>query len=154
MASMVKDVFDPEVTRTLVGRVRALRPDSTPAWGKMTVAQMLAHCCVPYEMVYEDKHPKPGRLARAALRLFVKPAVVGPKPYRRNTPTAPAFRISDPRDFERERDRLVAYLERTAELGGDWFEGRESLSFGPLTRAEWSTLFHKHLDHHLTQFQV
>lgn len=150
----MKDVFDPAVTDELVRRVESLEPDAQPLWGKMSVAQMLAHCCVAYEMVYEDIHPRPNFLVRLLLRAFVKRGVVGPKPYKRNTPTAPAFRISGERDFRRERDRLVAYLRRTQELGGDHFDGKESLSFGPLTREEWSTLFYKHLDHHLRQFDA
>ena len=56
--------------------------------------------------------------------------------------------------FDAERERLVAYLRRTRELGADHFDGKESHSFGPLTRTEWSNLFYKHLDHHLTQFGV
>lgn len=150
----MKDIFDQQVAREVVERIRSLAPDSQPQWGRMSVAQMLAHCCVPYEMVYEDKHRRPGKVGRLLLRTFVKRGVVNEKPYRRNLPTAPAFRISDERDFVRERDRLAAYVERTAELGASHFDGRESLSFGPLTRTEWNNLFYKHLDHHLTQFGV
>jgi hypothetical protein len=79
---------------------------------------------------------------------------VGPTPYPRNTPTAPAFRITDTRDFDTERARLLAYLQQVATEGRSAFEGRESLSFGPLTAAEWNGLFSKHLDHHLQQFGV
>ena len=150
----MKDVFDPAVTEELVRRVEALRPDAAPQWGRMTVSQMLAHCCVPYEMVYEDIHKRPNAFMRLLLKTFVKKGVVGEKPYPKNSPTAPAFRIRDARDFGHERDRLIAYLRRTVELGGDHFDGLPSLSFGPLTRSEWSTLFYKHLDHHLTQFAV
>jgi hypothetical protein len=88
------------------------------------------------------------------LQRFVKQGVVGPKPYPRSAPTAPAFRIADAREFDAERDRLVAYLRRVAGEGRAAFEGRESLSFGPLTAAEWNVLFAKHLDHHLRQFGV
>jgi hypothetical protein len=56
--------------------------------------------------------------------------------------------------FDAERRRLVAYLRRTRELGGGHFDGKESHSFGPLTRTEWNNLFYTHLDHHLTQFGV
>lgn len=150
----MKDIFDAAVTAGLIQRIQALRPDTRPLWGKMDVAQMLAHVNVSYEMVYESIHKRPNRLLRLVLRAFVKPGVVGDKPYPRSAPTAPAFRITDARDFERERSRLIAYLRRTQELGGEHFDGKESHSFGPLTRAEWSTLFHKHLDHHLTQFGV
>lgn len=150
----MKDIFDPPVARDVVERIRALGAATRPAWGKMSVGQMLAHCCVPYEMVFEDKHRPAGPIARFLLRTFVKPGVVGEKPYRRNTPTAPAFRITDERDFVRERDRLIAYVEHAAELGRGHFEGLASPSFGPLTAVEWNNLFYKHLDHHLTQFGV
>ena len=150
----MKDVFDPAVTAELIGRIRGLRPDTRPEWGRMDVAQMLAHCCVGYEITYEDVHPRPGPVKRFLLRTLVKPGVVGEKPYPRNAPTAPVFRVRGERDFERERDRLIGYLERTRDLGGDAFEGRDYPNFGPLTRREWSTMFYKHLDHHLTQFSV
>ncbi len=46
----------------------------------MTVDQMLAHCCITYEMVYEpEKHKKPGSIAKFILKTFVKPKVVGEK---------------------------------------------------------------------------
>jgi hypothetical protein len=82
------------------------------------------------------------------------PDVVDEKPYRRSLPTAPAFRIVDEREFEKERARLLGYIQRTAELGESHFHGRDYPSFGSLTKQEWSNLFYKHLDHHLTQFGV
>lgn len=149
---MTVDIFDPAVTAALVARIRSLTPQSRPLWGKMAVGQMLAHCCVPYEMVYEDRHPRPAAPVRLLLRLFVKRSCVNGKPYGRNKATAPAFIIRDTRDFTVERDRLVAFVEQTQRLGSSHFEGRESLSFGALTSREWSNLFYKHLDHHLAQF--
>lgn len=53
------NIFSQIETDKLVGRINKLNPDSTPAWGKMNVAQMLAHCNVAYEMTYENIHPKP-----------------------------------------------------------------------------------------------
>lgn len=120
----------------------------------MTVDQMLAHCNVSYEMVYDGTHPKAGPLKRFLLKTFVKPTVVGPAPYRRSVPTAPQFRIAGPKDFGRERQRLLDYLERVQREGAAAFEGRESLSFGAMTSSEWNVSFYKHLDHHLTQFGV
>ncbi len=146
------NVFEPEVTAQLVARIRSLEADRKPEWGRMDVAQMLAHCCVPYEFAFENIHREPGPVVRWLLRVFVKPAVVGNRPYRRNLRTAPAFRIVDDREFQRERDRLIGYVERAGELGEEWFEGRTYPSFGRLSAQEWSNLFHKHLDHHLTQF--
>ena len=152
--SPMKNIFDPVVTEELARRIGALTPETRPLWGKMNAAQVLAHLCVSYEMVYDDRHPKPGPVLRFVLRAFVKRAVVGEKTYPRSSRTAPAFVIADERDFEEERVRLLSFLDKTRALGPEAFEGRESLSFGPLTTAEWNNLFYKHLDHHLTQFGV
>lgn len=120
----------------------------------MSVDQMLAHCNVAYEMVYEDIHKKPGFLLSFFLKTLVKKKVVGPDPYPRNSPTAPAFKQTTPKDFAKEKARLVGFLERVQKDGVARFEGRESPSFGALTSSEWQVLFYKHLNHHLTQFGV
>jgi hypothetical protein len=138
----------------MIDRIEKLTSNTTPNWGKMNVAQMLAHCCVTYEMLFEDKHPKPNAFMKMVLKLMVKNTVVGPKPYKKNSQTAPAFKITDEREFEKEKKRLIDYLKRTGELGKSYFNGRESHSFGVLTITEWNTMFSKHLDHHLTQFGV
>ena len=151
---MLKDVFDPKVTDDLITRIQSLTPESRGLWGKMAVGQMLAHCCVTYEMIYDGNHRKPNALMRLMLGLMVKKAVVSDKPYRHNSPTGGGFLVRDTRDFAVERERLVAYLKRTQQLGGDHFDGFESLSFGPLTRQQCSTLLHNHLDHPLWQFGV
>ena len=115
---------------------------------------MLAHCCVAYEMAFTNKYPKPNPIMRFLLKTFVKNGVVNEVPYKRNLRTAPAFIISDHKNFEEAKSRLITYLEHTLALGKDHFEGKESLSFGPMTAQEWNNLFYKHLDHHLTQFGV
>ena len=148
-----RNIFIKTVTDELISRIEKLTPKSQPLWGKMNVAQMLAHCCVSYELVYEmDKFPKPGRIMKFIIQLLAKSQVVGEKPYPKNGRTAPAFMITDERDFEKEKDRLVSYLIKTQELGESYFDGRESQSFGKLSIAEWNNLFYKHLDHHLKQF--
>lgn len=151
----MKSVFNAADVAELIARINKLTPASQPHWGKMTVSQMLAHCNVSYEMVYDPgKHPKPKGLMKFIIKTFVKGVVVGPKPYKRNSPTAPAFIIKDDKDFEVEKTRLIGYLNQTQQLGEAHFNGKESHSFGSLTTGEWNTLFYKHLDHHLTQFGV
>lgn len=150
----MKNIFRREVTDELIRRIHALTPKTEPFWGKMTVAQMLAHCCVPYEFVYEELHRPPGPLRRFLLRMLVKPGVTNEKPYRKNSPTAPAFKVPVQQDFQREQERLIGYLERTCDLGAAHFHGKDYPSFGVLTETEWNNLFYKHLDHHLSQFGV
>ncbi|MBA4300963.1 hypothetical protein SAMN03080617_03002 [Algoriphagus alkaliphilus] len=150
----MKNIFDPQVTSELILRVNQLKPESPALWGKMTVDQMLAHCCVAYEMAFTNKHPKPNTLMRFLLKAFVKKGVVNEVPYSKNIRTAPAFIITERKNFEEEKARLINNLEHTLSLGRDHFEGKESLSFGPMTAQEWNNQFYKHLDHHLTQFGV
>lgn len=151
----MKNIFDKAVTEGIIDRLNHLTPDTPALWGTMNVSQMLAHCNVTYEMIFEpEKHPKPNGFKRFILKLIVKPLVVGEKAYKENNPTAPAFKIVSEREFEHEKLRLIGFLNRTQELGATYFEGKESNSFGPLKTSEWNAMFYKHLDHHLRQFGV
>jgi hypothetical protein len=154
MTPAMKNIFDPEVVAELTTRINKLTADTHPQWGKMSAAQMFAHVNVSYELVYTDKHPKPNGFMKFILKLLVKGNVVGPKPYKKNSATAPAFLIKDEKDFEIEKQRLIDYLKQTQTLGEAHFDGKESHSFGKLSLAEWNTMFYKHIDHHLTQFGV
>lgn len=148
----MKNIFDLQVTQDVISRIENLTPTTQPTWGKMNVSQMLAHCNVTYEMIYTDKHKSPNFLAKGLLKLFVKPMVVGPKPYKKSSQTAPAFLITDERDFETEKNRLIEFISKVQQEGKSAFDGKVSNSFGPLTASEWNVLFYKHLDHHLSQF--
>ncbi len=150
----MKNVFDSGDVQEILDRINQLTPKTQPQWGKMTVGQMLAHCSVPYDMALTDKYPRPNFLFRFMAKLFAKSIVVGPKPYPKNSRTAPEFIITDPRVFADEKERLIENIKKVQELGGDHFDQKASLSFGPLSTAEWNTLFYKHLDHHLRQFGV
>ena len=149
-----KNLFDQKECRETIERINSLTPETQALWGKMDVAQMLAHCNVAYELVYTDKHPKPKGFQKFMIKLFAKNLVVGPKPYKKNSRTAPMFLIADERDFEKEKNRLVDHLQKTQELGASHFNDKESHAFGKLSTQEWNTLFSKHLDHHLKQFGV
>ena len=151
---IMPNIFDAAVVAEVVNRINRLAPESKPQWGRMTVDQMLAHVNVSYIMVYDNDSPKPNWFMRQVLKLIVKNKVVGPAPYGRNLPTAPAFRMTGTKDFVAEKAKLIAYLDRVQRDGETTFSGKESASFGPLTAAEWNVLFYKHLDHHLTQFGV
>ena len=148
------NLFQENDVNKAIRRITNLTPTTTPQWGKMNAPQMLAHLNVAYEMAYENKHKAPNFFMKFILKTFIKGTVVGAKPYKRNSQTAPAFQITDERNFEKERNRLIDYLKKTQELGADYFDGKESLSFGKLTKDEWNIMFAKHLDHHLTQFGV
>ena len=148
------NIFTLEVTDQIVGRINQLSENTKPSWGKMDAAQMLAHCNVAYEMCFENKHKKPGAVKRFLLKAFVKKLVTNETPYKRNSQTAPEFLITSDKDFQTEKSRLIEYLRKTVEIGGPAFKNKESHSFGALSTTEWNNMFYKHLDHHLSQFNV
>ena len=150
----MKNIFQTEVTQELISRINNLLPNTPALWGKMSVSQMLAHCNVTYEMVFEDKHKKPNPIMKFILKSFVKKVVVNEVPYKSNNQTAPAFIITDERNFEIEKKRLIDHLNKAQQLGDSHFDKKESHSFGILTKGEWNNMFYKHLDHHLRQFRV
>ena len=69
---MVKNIFDHQVAQELIGRIEKLDSQKKPSWGKMTADQMLAHCNVTYEMIYDTKHPKAAGFKKFILKLLVK----------------------------------------------------------------------------------
>jgi hypothetical protein len=148
------NIFTSEVSNTIIQRINTLSTTQQALWGTMSVGQMLAHCNVTYEMVFETKHPKPNFFIQLMLKMFVKSKVVSEAPYGQNGQTAPQFIIKETKDFNIEKERLIQYIQKVQQLGEQHFEGKESLSFGPLNKTEWNNMFYKHLDHHLRQFGV
>ncbi len=148
------NIFSKEVSDQVIERINNLTPETKSEWGTMTVAQMLAHCNVAYELVYDGTHPRPNAFTRFMVKLLAKKIVTGEAPYKRNSRTAPMFLMKEIKDFEKEKKRLVDYVTKTQKLGEAHFDGKENLSFGNLTKDEWNNLFYKHLDHHLNQFGV
>lgn len=148
----MKNVFNSAEAGEIIDRINNLTPVSPAVWGKMNVSQMLAHCNVSYELVYEDKHPKPGPFLKFMLKMMVKKMVISEKPYKKNGHTGPMFIIDGERDFEGEKNRLTSYILKTQQLGEKHFNGKVSHSFGKLSHHEWNNMFYKHLDHHLRQF--
>jgi hypothetical protein len=145
------DLFDTTSRRELLDRLDRLKPDSPRQWGKMTPAQMLAHCANALEVANGD-HPKKQRLIGRLLSPLVRKKILGDAPFPRNSPTDPDFVIGDDRDFAKEKARLQALAARFAELGPDHAAACTHSFFGRLSGREWGVMMGKHLDHHLRQF--
>ena len=148
------NVFNEAAVNLLVTRVNNLTADKVALWGKMNVAQMLAHCNVTYEMVYDNIHKTPNAVVRFILKALVKNKVVNEKPYTHNGSTAPQFVIKTTKNFNVEKKRLIDYILKSQKNGEAYFNNKASHSFGNLTSTEWNNMFYKHLDHHLNQFGV
>lgn len=145
----MKSIFDPAVFQEIVGRISKLTPHTPRAWGKMNIDQMLAHCSIPIESsLGKVKEEFYGNFLS---RWIIKKFVLSKNPFKPNLPTGKSFVITESKDFEKERDRLLQNIKDFVEKGekGNF---TQHPFFGHLTGAEWGWLTYKHLDHHLRQF--
>ena len=151
----MQNIFDAKDVQQYIDRINLLTPEAHQKWGKMNAEQVLAHLNVAYSMVFEpEKHKKPSFIAKFLLSNFVKPKLTNELPYKQNLPTSPAFIISDERNFEEEKKKLIGNIQRVQQLGRIAFEGKEHINFGKINAQGWNNMFAKHLNHHLEQFGV
>lgn len=146
----VKNLFDPAVKAEIIARINQLRPDSPAKWGKMNVSQMLAHCQKPLGVAVGDHSLKANFIIRLIGPLFKK-KLFNEKPFKKGLPTDKSFIISDARDFENEKKKMIGMINA---FSADAMSGEPHPFFGKLTKDEWSRGTWKHLDHHLQQFGV
>lgn len=143
-----KDLYDPAVYDACRARIEQLQADTTPQWGRMNAAQMLAHCAEVME-VYNGKPMGHTPWIARLLKGMIKKMILSDKPYPRSSRTHPQFVTADDRDFDAEKARMLAALEAFQAAGR-----KPSMHplFGQVTPEEKSWAMYKHLDHHLTQF--
>lgn len=149
----MKHLYDPATLDEVRTRISRLQPDSPRQWGRMTVAQAVAHCSIAMECAVGDRRP-PRQLMGHLFARFGRPQIFSEKPMARNVPTTKRERVTDQRDLEVERRRLHELVDRFVTAGPAGCTTHPHTFFGPLTPLEWSRWMYKHLDHHLRQFQA
>ena len=148
-------MFQAETVNEVQGRLAQLQPESERQWGKMTAAQMLAHCALAMEWAVGDKEAPPASLPLRVIGRAVKPfALKDDAPMKRNSPTMKELIFTDARDFHMEQERLRGLIDRFAAGGPAGCTTQPHSFFGPLKPEEWAVMMYKHLDHHLRQFGV
>jgi hypothetical protein len=151
----MQDVFSVTDAQDYINKINQLTPESQKKWGKMDVNQMLAHLNVAYDLTFTpEKFPKPNFISKFLLSRFVKPKITNEMPYKQGLPTSPVFIITNVRDFDEEKKKLIGNIQRVQQLGREAFEGKENFNFGKMTAQDWNNMFAKHLNHHLSQFGV
>jgi hypothetical protein len=149
----MRSLFDPAEREPIMSRLKKLQATSPRQWGKMDAAQMLAHCAAALESACTDTPQKQALIGRI-LGPLVRKSALGEKPFRKNSPTNPAFVVADQRDFSKERQRLEAAVEQFCRRGPTSVDQRKHVFFGTMSGDEWGRLMYKHLDHHLRQFSA
>ena len=147
----MKTLFQQETVDEVVSRIDNLQPATPRQWGKMDVAQMMAHCSVAMDMASGKLNP-PRKFIGRLLGPFFKPMFTNEKPLGKNAPTGKQFVIADPRHFLREQEQLKQKVRQFHEGGEAKCTRHPHPFFGPLTPEAWSRGMYKHLDHHLRQF--
>jgi hypothetical protein len=147
----LKNLFDKDAHTEITDRINSLSPQSQRQWGKMNVAQMLAHCKEAFKVPLSDK-----KMPRMFIGILIgwafKNKLYNDEPWKRNLPTAPNFIIKDERDFEKEKLELTDLINQFYN-GGPKKVGRfPHPMFGSFTSSQWGRAMYKHIDHHLMQF--
>jgi len=148
----MKTLFEPAVVQEVKDRLRTVRPDSARQWGRMNAAQAMAHLANSMEMAVGDLRPPRVLIGRIFGPLVRRVALGNDRPMERNSPTAPALLITDERDLDAERQRLVTLIDRFHAGGPARCTTHPHAFFGALSPEQWAELMYKHLDHHLRQF--
>ena len=149
----MKSLFEKATAEELKQRMAKLTPETPRLWGKMSAAQMLAHCSVAMEVSLGDRVLRQVWLGK----LFgkrAKASMLSGKPVGHNMPTDKAYLVKDERDLNVERERLAGLIDRFQAGGPEGCTKHPHSFFGPMTPKEWSELNTIHLDHHLQQFGV
>ncbi len=135
--------------KSIKARIARLGESSQRQWGKMSLAQTLAHCHKPFQVALGRLQLKRGLIGRLFGAYGKRKFIDSEAPFGRNSPTDPKFLDASADDLEAERTILF-------ELIDDYLRQGPSVAvhpfFGPMDETDWDRLMWKHLDHHLRQF--
>jgi hypothetical protein len=138
----------------LLRRLKDLRPDSAPRWGRMSAHQMVCHLCDAYRMAAGEKFVSPCTgLARRTILKWV--ALHAPIAWPPGIPTMAEIDQerggTRPVEFSADVKDLEALLDRiSGHLAG--VDRRVHPFFGRMSRSAWLRWAYLHMDHHLRQF--
>ena len=149
------ETFDDQFKAAVNQRLDKLTPDTKAKWGKMNVAQMLAHMNDAFKIALGMK-PSEVKSSFYKHNIMFPVAVYVLPFWPKGEATAPELNQQElgtpARDFYTELEFLLKMI--------DVFNEREERKlkphpmFGNLTKKQWHDLLVKHLNHHLTQFGV
>jgi Protein of unknown function (DUF1569) len=150
---IMKSLLNQIDNKEIVSRINKLTANTKRLWGKMTVAQMLAHAQNPLCVAFGEKKLKRGFLG-ILFGKMAKKRMTGDAPFKKNMPTDKSFLVKEEKKFDEEKNKLIRLVLRFVTEGEAGISENPHPFFGKLTTNEWDILQWKHLDHHLRQFGV
>ncbi|MCY8844333.1 DUF1569 domain-containing protein [Bacillus inaquosorum] len=148
----MKNIFNQLHLEEILNRMDKLSPISKPQWGKLDVAQMLAHCSSFQDIAMGLSFPARGWLG-ILIGNFVKPIFYNDKPLAQNMSTIPDILIVDEKEFETEKEILKQKIITFQNNGPEKCTTHPHPFFGKLTSEQWGKGIYKHLDHHLNNLE-
>ncbi len=149
----MQTVHSEEGVQTVISRIEKLTPQSRPLWGKMSVGQMLCHLQKPLEVPL-GRHELPKSFIMKLIGPMIRKQLLTDKPIAKNSPTASTLRITDEKDFNKEKQLLIDTLRDYTAVAQAGKLPPAHPYWGKLSTADWDKMQWKHLDHHMTQFGV
>lgn len=150
----MKTVADPAVLRSLVARLRALRPEGRRRWGTLTPHEMLCHLGDANAMVLGTRprsNPAPRRTRRILKWVGLWSPLRWPHGWATNPMHDPRADGTRPAVFAQDLARALQGLEGIAQARAGTLEPTHGF-FGTMSLADWQRWAYKHTDHHLRQF--
>ena|SRR6187402_936300 len=149
----MKSVFTPLGNAEIINRINNLSTGTPALWGKMDAAQMMAHCQASMNMAFGNSPKKRHWIGRAFGNISKK-RMLKVVDFDRHMPTYKTFYITDPRNFDEEKEKFITLIESALTKGQAGLVKYPHPYFGTFKNDEWSRLNWNHLDHHLRQFGV
>lgn len=150
----MKTLRDEKCRGELIARLDKLTGDEKPAWGKMTLEQMLSHLVQTGDLPFESSVPDRSNFAS---RTIIKPLVLYVLPMPKEVKVSPEMDQQQegrkPQGFAVDKASVVQSIHTLGTLPAD----HDCLAhpfFGKMSAKEWAIIGHKHIDHHLRQFGV
>ena len=150
----MKSLFNTSDNNQMIDRINRLTANSKAEWGKMSSGQMLVHSQRPLQVAFGELKLKRTLIGVLFGNIAKKKLARGEEPFSKNLPTDKNFIVTDQRNVEEEKKKLIALVQKFARVGPEGITKEPHPFFGIMTTQEWDTLMCKHLDHHLRQFGV
>ncbi len=148
----MKTIFDIATREELINRIKLLNDRSSAQWGKMNIYQMLNHCTKWEEMALGKKKYKQSFLGRLFGKMALTDFIKDDKPFKRNVPTVPEFKIKETNgDMFSLQSKWIKLIEEYNNFNNENFIHP---FFGKMTKEQIGILAYKHTDHHLRQFNL
>ncbi|HTH81937.1 MAG TPA: DUF1569 domain-containing protein [Mucilaginibacter sp.] len=147
----MKSIFNADNNAELIHRINKLQEDTPALWGKLTSAQMMAHCQKSMNMALGNTKIKRHWIGRVFGNI-AKRRLLKVERLDKNIPTYKHFEVTYDCAFDEEKEKFVVLIKSALTKGESGLVKHPHPYFKTFKPTEWSQLNWMHLDHHFRQF--